>query len=55
MMEDLKAYRDRIDEIDAQLVALFEKRMEIVLEIADYKKSNNICRFLYRIYNVFFG
>lgn len=41
-MEDLKAYRDRIDEIDAQLVALFEKRMEIVLEIADYKKSNNI-------------
>ena len=42
MMEDLKAYRDRIDEIDAQLVALFEKRMEIVLEIADYKKSNNI-------------
>lgn len=41
-MKDLKAYRDKIDEIDGQLVALFEERMEIVLEIADYKKENNI-------------
>lgn len=41
-MEDLKAYRDRIDEIDAQLVNLFEERMEIVLKIADHKKANNI-------------
>lgn len=41
-MEDLKVYRDRIDEIDVQLVNLFEERMEIVLNIADYKKANNI-------------
>lgn len=41
-MEDLKTYRDKIDEIDIQLVKLFEERMEIVLKIADYKKENNI-------------
>ena len=41
-MEDLKFYRDKIDEIDSQLVDLFEERMEIVLTIADYKKENNI-------------
>lgn len=41
-MEDLKVYRDKIDDIDSQLVALFEERMEIALKIADYKKKNNI-------------
>lgn len=41
-MEDLKTYRDKIDEIDKELVALFEERMEIVLKVADYKKANNI-------------
>ncbi|MDR7870908.1 MAG: chorismate mutase [Tissierellaceae bacterium] len=41
-MEDLKTYRDKIDAIDAQLVALFEERMDIVLKIADYKKANNL-------------
>lgn len=41
-MEDLKIYRDKIDEIDTQLVALFEERMEIAIKIADYKKNNNI-------------
>ncbi len=41
-MEDLKSFRDKIDEIDAQMVSLFEDRMEIVLKIADYKKKNNI-------------
>lgn len=41
-MEDLKFYRDKIDEIDADLVALFEERMEIVLKVADYKKKNDI-------------
>ncbi|NLY45356.1 MAG: chorismate mutase [Tissierella sp.] len=41
-MDDLKICRDKIDEIDAQLVALFEERMELALKIADYKKTNNI-------------
>lgn len=41
-MEDLKIYREKIDEIDSQLVALFEERMEIVLNIADYKREKNI-------------
>ena len=41
-MEDLKFYREKIDEIDIQLVALFEERMELVLNIADYKRTNNI-------------
>ncbi len=41
-MEDLKQFRDKIDEIDRQLVALFEERMEVVLKVAEYKKQNNI-------------
>lgn len=39
---DLKDYRNKIDQIDSQLVKLFEERMEIVLKIADYKRDNNI-------------
>lgn len=41
-MEDLKFYRDKIDQIDKQLVDLFEERMEIVLKVADYKKLHNL-------------
>lgn len=41
-MEDLKQLRDRIDEIDEKIVALFEERMETVLKVADYKKQNNV-------------
>ena len=41
-MDDLKVYRDKIDKIDAELVALFEERMEIVLKIAAYKKANKL-------------
>lgn len=40
-MDDLKVYRDKIDKIDAELVALFEERMEIVLKIAAYKRLTN--------------
>ena len=36
---DLKKYRDQIDEIDEQIVKLFEKRMKICGDIADYKKD----------------
>lgn len=41
-MEDLKQLRDRIDEIDEKIVALFEERMETVLKVAEYKKQNNV-------------
>ncbi|SHK08732.1 prephenate dehydratase [Paramaledivibacter caminithermalis] len=41
-MSDLEILRNRIDEIDKELVAIFEKRMETVLQIAQYKKKNNL-------------
>jgi len=34
--------RNQIDEIDSSLVSLFERRMEIVLKVAQYKKDNNV-------------
>ena len=37
---DIKDYRDRLDEIDAQLAELFCRRMEICGEIATWKKEN---------------
>lgn len=39
---DLKELRGQIDEIDDQLVALFNKRMDIAAAIGDYKKANNM-------------
>ena len=39
---DLKDYRVKIDEIDDQLVKLFQQRMEVSAEIAAYKKENNL-------------
>lgn len=41
-MEKLKAYREEIDAIDAQLIQLFEARMDVVLQVAKYKKENHI-------------
>ncbi|MBE6068098.1 MAG: prephenate dehydratase [Clostridium lundense] len=41
-MDILQNLRNEIDEIDKQLVELFEKRMETVLKVAQYKKENNI-------------
>lgn len=37
MATDLLVLRDRIDEIDRQIVELYEKRMEICHEVAEYK------------------
>lgn len=37
-----KTYREQIDEIDEQLVALFAKRMDVAKKIAEYKKENNL-------------
>jgi monofunctional chorismate mutase len=41
-MKDLQELRTEIDEIDRQLVALFEKRMNTVIQVAEYKRANNI-------------
>lgn len=42
MNEKLKSLRAEIDKIDKDLISLFEKRMEIVENVAEAKKSNNI-------------
>jgi chorismate mutase/prephenate dehydratase len=41
-MADLEDYREEIDNIDKELAVLFEKRMNMVLKVAEYKKENNI-------------
>ena len=37
MFVDLSESRQQIDEIDAQIVELFEKRMKVASNVADYK------------------
>lgn len=39
---DLQKIREDIDVIDRELARLFEKRMDIVLKVAEYKKQNNL-------------
>lgn len=41
-MDELELFRREIDNIDRQLVELFEKRMETVLKIGEYKTKKNI-------------
>ena len=41
-MMDLQELRGRIDEIDNNLVDLFQRRMDISVEIARYKQQNNL-------------
>lgn len=41
-MQDLEGYRQAIDEIDRQLVQLFEQRLDIVLQVADYKEKHQM-------------
>ncbi|AJA49866.1 P-protein [Clostridium pasteurianum DSM 525 = ATCC 6013] len=41
-MKDLEELREEIDAIDKQMVALFEKRIEAVLQVAEYKSKNSI-------------
>ncbi len=38
-MEDL---RKQLDEIDSEMRALFEKRLDVVYKIGQYKKSHNL-------------
>ncbi|HAQ40319.1 MAG TPA: chorismate mutase [Clostridiales bacterium] len=39
---DLKNARTEINNIDMEIVRLLEKRFNVVLEIGQYKKENNI-------------
>ena len=39
---DLKDLREKIDEIDDELVALFKRRMDVAADIASYKKENGL-------------
>ena len=39
---DLNEYRERIDEIDEQIVRLFAERMEVAAGIAAYKRDNSL-------------
>ena len=41
-MSNLDDYRAEIDAIDKELIKLFEKRMNVVLNVARYKKENNM-------------
>lgn len=41
-MEALEGYRREIDKIDEELTKLFEKRMDVVLKVAQYKKNNKV-------------
>ncbi|WBW49656.1 chorismate mutase [Peptoniphilus equinus] len=39
---ELKDYRDAIDEIDKEMTALFERRMNVVKAVGDYKREHDI-------------
>lgn len=41
-MDDIFEARKEIDSLDSKIVELFEKRMEAVLKIAEYKKQNDM-------------
>lgn len=42
---DLSEYREKIDEVDRELVRLFAERMDIARGIAEYKKENGLAVF----------
>ena len=41
-MNELENLREKIDAIDKEMIALFEKRMDIVADITAYKIKNNL-------------
>lgn len=41
-MEELSKLRDEISSVDRELIELFEKRMEIVMKIGEYKNKMGI-------------
>lgn len=41
-MDDLRSFRDRLDDVDAQILRLFGERFDICRAVARYKKSNGV-------------
>ncbi|MDD7794937.1 prephenate dehydratase [Clostridium sp. 'White wine YQ'] len=41
-MDGLEGWRKKIDEIDRELMDLFERRMDLVANVAKYKEENNL-------------
>lgn len=41
-MNELEQCRKEIDEIDRELSTLFERRMDVAVRVANYKKENNL-------------
>jgi chorismate mutase/prephenate dehydratase len=41
-VNELEQCRKEIDEIDRELLALFERRMDVAVRVANYKKENNL-------------
>lgn len=41
-MDELSGYRREIDEIDGELIPLFERRMELSRKVANYKRAKNM-------------
>lgn len=41
-MDDLQRFRDRLDDVDAQILRSFGERFDICRAIARYKKSNGV-------------
>lgn len=41
-MTKLEIYREKIDEIDSEIIRLYEQRMEVVEGVINYKIENNI-------------
>lgn len=41
-MNELEELRQEIDEIDAEIIRLYEKRMNVVKSVLNYKIKNNI-------------
>ncbi|MGG7213345.1 prephenate dehydratase [Clostridium nigeriense] len=41
-MGSLEDYRKEIDSIDRELIALFEKRMNVAIKVGEYKKERNL-------------
>ena len=41
-MQELEALREKIDEIDSEIISLMQKRISIAQDIASVKKANNL-------------
>ena len=41
-MNKLEEYRKEIDLIDKEMIALFERRMDVARKVGEYKKENNM-------------